>query len=95
MENKKFKVRYETEFITANTMIKPNKFSSITFRNLGDTDCTILNYVPVKAHVTGDTYYDEFFLINRPDEIIDMDIPVSFSTLVTTNQLLVIKTFYE
>lgn len=95
MESKKFKVRYETEFITANTIIKPNKFSSITFRNLGDTDCAILNYVPVKAHVTGDTYYDEFFLINRPDEIIDMDIPVTFSTPVTTKQLLVIKTFYE
>lgn len=93
--DKIFKVRYETEIITSNIAIKPKGFSSITFRNIGDTDATILNNIPIKAHASGDTYYDEFMLINRPNEVINVDINIKFETLVTTQQLLVIKTFYE
>jgi len=90
-----WKVHYETEVISANTVIKPKDFSSIVFRNIGDTDVTILNNIPIKGHVTGAAYYDEYFFINRPGEIIDNDIPVQFATLVTTKQLLTTKVFYE
>jgi hypothetical protein len=90
-----WKVHYETEVITSNTVIKPKSFSSIVFRNVGDTDVTILNNIPIKGHVTGSNYYDEYFFINRPGEIIDNDMPVQFSTLVTTKQLLTTKVFYE
>lgn len=92
---KGWKVRYECEIITVNTVIKPKGFTSIIFRNIGDTDATILNNVPIKGHVTGAAYYDEFFLINRPDEIINDEIPIQFATTVTTKQVIALKTYYE
>ena len=95
MEIRKINVRYETEIITQGKQIKPNGFSSLTFRNLGDDDVSILNNIPVKAHVSGDTYFDEFFLINRPDEVISHDISITFANVGTNPQILVIKTYYE
>lgn len=90
-----FRVTYETQVITANAVIRPKGFSSVSFRNIGDTDVTILNDIPVAGHVTGSAYFDEYFLINRPGEIVQSDIPVQFATPVTTTKLLVIKTYYE
>ena len=96
MEHKhRFKVRYETEIITENKRIKPNGFSSIVFRNLGDTDAVVLENIPLKAHVANDTYFDEFMFINRPGEIIAQDLGVKFSAPNAGPSVLVIKTFYE
>lgn len=93
--DKKYKVRYETQKLTKGESIKSNGFSSITFRNLGDDNAVILGDIPLNAHVAGDSYYDEFYLINRPGEIIEMNIPVNFAGTGTTPEILVIKTFYE
>ena len=90
---KKYLVDYKTEIINSDEIIKPDGFTSIMFRNLGDDDATILENVPL-TNPAVDEINQEFVFINRPGEIINTDIPIRFAGVGSTKKILMTKVYY-
>ena len=81
-------INYFTEIVSEASVVKPLDCTSISFENLGTSDCTIMANIPLNP---GD---DERKFKNHPGEIIKSSFPVSFSG-VGTKKILVTRTFAE
>ena len=85
----KYSVSYTVEKIVDNIQIEPIGFSSIEFLLIGDDTAKIFNNIPLNSDQRS------FEFINRPNEIISVNIPVTFDGVGSVKEIVVIKAFYE
>ena len=88
---REYQARYSFETVTQNKRIfSRDRFSCITFENIGDTDATINGLIPC----TNNGVIREF--VELPNTTIDTDFTVQFDTANpgTNPAVLVVKTYY-
>lgn len=88
----KYKVSYKTELYRNNSLIRPDGFSCITFKNQGNTIVTIDNSIELQPGES--IYFNE-----KPYVVIDSNVVVNFGDIVgeetvKNNKLVVITSFY-
>lgn len=85
---KKVNINYSTELIIDAGAVYPKGCTSISFENLGTSNCTILGNVPLNPA------NDVREFKNDPGEEIKTSFPISFSG-AGTKEVLVIRTYTE
>lgn len=87
----KYKVSYKTELYRNNSLIRPDGFSCITFKNQGNTIVTIDNSIELQPGES--IYFNE-----KPYVVIDSNVVVNFGIVgeetIKNNKLVVITSFY-
>jgi hypothetical protein len=81
-------VNVKTEVIMKNMFIRPDGFSSITFENIGEDPCSIMDSCPVNPENKAREW------INRPGEILTTQINVIFENKSAVKRLLITKVYY-
>ena len=91
IDKREYQARYSFDVVTQNKRIfSRDKFSCITFENIGDTDASINGLIPC----TNNGVIREF--VELPNTTIDTDFTVQFDTVNpgTNPAVLVVKTYY-
>lgn len=83
----KVNVTYTTEIITKNQEVNPQGCNSIHFENIGTTDATLDNTIPI-----GYSDAPRIFKNESPDEVITRSFKLIFAA-ASVRQVLVIRTF--
>lgn len=80
-----YSVHYKSRVITDNEIILPDKYSCVSFENIGTSQATLNNNIPLTS---GQRWFNE-----KPFVQIDSNFSVSF-TGTGTNKVLVIFAYY-
>lgn len=83
----KYKVSYKTELLTENSMIRPDGFSCLSFRNQGESNVIINRSIKIAPG-------ESLFINEKPIVSINSDMIIHF-TGQGLNELVVIYSFYE
>lgn len=85
----KINVEYKSKYITDNTILTCDGYSSVSFENVGTDNALLMDCIPLKKNDT----IREF--INLPGQIIKTPIKVTFSNQSLDKAILVVFTYYS